>query len=62
MHALIQAAHKAVTAFAHDDDGITAIEYGLIAAVMVGAVVAAFGVLTPALNAAFTDMASRIHT
>lgn len=58
MHALIQA----VKAFAQDDDGITAIEYGLIAAVMVGAVVAAFGVLTPALNAAFTDMASRIHT
>ena len=58
MHALIQA----VKAFAHDDDGITAIEYGLIAAVMVGAVVAAFGVLTPALKAAFDDIASRIHT
>lgn len=58
MHALI----NAVKAFAHDDDGITAIEYGLIAAVMVGAVVSIFGLLTPALNAAFTDIASRIHT
>lgn len=45
-----------------EESGATAIEYGLIAAVMVGAVVSIFGLLTPALNAAFTDIASRIHT
>jgi pilus assembly protein Flp/PilA len=46
--------------FARDEDGITAIEYGLIAAVMVAAVTAAFGLLKPALVTAFTDIASKI--
>ncbi|MRW91090.1 Flp family type IVb pilin [Duganella sp. FT80W] len=48
--------------FAHDEDGITAIEYGLIAAVMVAAVVTAFGYLGPALKTAFQDIASKITT
>lgn len=46
--------------FARDEDGITAIEYGLIAATMVTAVVAAFGLLTPALGDAFQAIADKI--
>ncbi|MFC0167776.1 Flp family type IVb pilin [Pseudoduganella danionis] len=58
----MQALITAVKAFAHDDDGITAIEYGLIAATMVGLVATVFGLLGPALTNAFTDIASKIHT
>ncbi len=56
MNSLIAAAKV----FAHDEEGITAIEYGLIAAAMVAAVVAAFGVLTPVLKTAFNDIAAAI--
>jgi len=56
MNSLIAAAKR----FAHDEDGITAIEYGLIAAVMVTAVTAAFGFLTPALKDAFESIAGKI--
>jgi pilus assembly protein Flp/PilA len=56
MHSIMTAAKE----FARDEDGITAIEYGLIAAVMVTAVIAAFGVLTPALKAAFQGIADQI--
>jgi len=52
----------AVKEFGREEDGITAIEYGLIAAVMVAAVVAAFGLLGPALKTAFTNIASSITT
>jgi pilus assembly protein Flp/PilA len=56
MHLLIAVAKE----FARDEDGITAIEYGLIAATMVAAVVAAFGFLTPALTGAFEAIADKI--
>jgi pilus assembly protein Flp/PilA len=56
MNSLIAAAKG----FARDEDGITAIEYGLIAASMVTAVIAAFGFLTPALTQAFTDIGNSI--
>ncbi|HEX5344485.1 MAG TPA: Flp family type IVb pilin [Duganella sp.] len=56
MHSIIALAKE----FARDEDGITAIEYGLIAAVMAAAVGAAFGLLKPALITAFTDIASKI--
>jgi pilus assembly protein Flp/PilA len=56
MNSLIAAAK----AFAYDEDGITAIEYGLIAATMATAVIAAFAVLTPSLKAAFTGIAAVI--
>lgn len=46
--------------FARDEDGITAIEYGLIAALMATAVAAAFALLGPALNTAFGNIASKI--
>ena len=56
MNSLIAAAK----AFASDEQGITAIEYGLIAATMVAAVVTIFGYLTTALDGAFTTIAGKI--
>ncbi|MQA22283.1 Flp family type IVb pilin [Rugamonas rivuli] len=58
MNSLIAAAKV----FAHDEEGITAIEYGLIAATMVAAVSAAFVLLGPALKTAFTTIATAITT
>ena len=52
----------AAKVFASDEEGITAIEYGLIAATMVAAVVAAFAFLTPALRDAFEAIAESITT
>ena len=56
MNSLIAAAR----AFASDEQGITAIEYGLIAATMVAAVVAAFAFLTPVLEDAFEAIGQNI--
>ncbi|WP_343730529.1 Flp family type IVb pilin [Duganella sp.] len=56
MHSILAIAKE----FARDEEGITAIEYGLIAATMVAAVGAAFGLLGPALQTAFTTIASNI--
>lgn len=56
MNSLIAAAK----AFAADEDGITAIEYGLIAAVMVTCVAAAFGPLKTALTDAFVALSNLI--
>ncbi len=56
MNSLIAAAK----AFASDEQGITAIEYGLIAATMVAAVVAAFTILAPVLTAAFQSISDNI--
>jgi len=56
MNSLIAAAKV----FVQDEEGITAIEYGLIAATMVAAVIAAFGLLGPALRTAFTTIATSI--
>jgi pilus assembly protein Flp/PilA len=50
----------AAKAFASDEEGITAIEYGLIAAVMAAAVAAAFGLIGPALLLAFQGIANAI--
>lgn len=58
MNSLIAAAKV----FMHDEDGITAIEYGLIAATMVAAVGTAFALLGPALKTAFTTIATNITT
>lgn len=57
MNSLIAAAK----AFVVDEDGITAIEYGLIAATMATAVVAAFALLAPALKGAFQGIAAVIN-
>ncbi len=48
--------------FAADEGGITAIEYGLIAAVMAAAIAAAVGGVGTALTSAFAAIASRITT
>ena len=51
----------AARAFVQDEEGITAIEYGLIAAAMAAAIAAAFGLLGPALKDAFTSIAAKIN-
>ena len=51
---------EAVKQFAADEEGITAIEYGLIAAVMATAIGVAFGLLGPALKSSFTAIAALI--
>jgi len=50
----------AAKVFASDEEGITAIEYGLIAATMVAAVIAAFSFLSPALKDAFKKISDEI--
>ncbi|MTV38901.1 Flp family type IVb pilin [Duganella radicis] len=50
----------AVKEFGREEDGITAIEYGLIAATMVAVVVGAFAVLGPAISTAFSGIAASI--
>lgn len=46
----------AVRTFVDDEEGITAIEYGLIAAVMAAAISVAFGVLSGAIGTAFNTI------
>ncbi len=58
MNTMIAAARR----FAEDEDGITAIEYGLIAAVMAAAIVAAVGGVGTALRTAFQSIATTITT
>lgn len=50
----------AAKVFASDEEGITAIEYGLIAATMVAAVIAAFSFLSPVLKDAFKKISEEI--
>ncbi|SEO61173.1 pilus assembly protein Flp/PilA [Duganella sp. CF517] len=57
MNSLIAAAK----AFASDEEGITAIEYGLIAAVMAAAVAVVFGTLADALEGGFGKIALLIN-
>ena len=48
--------------FAKDESGATAIEYGLIAALMAVAVIAAISLLGPQLNSAFTSIGTTLST
>lgn len=48
---------KATKQFLHDEDGVTALEYGLLAAVVAGALVVVAG---PALRAFFTDLFAKL--
>lgn len=57
MNSFIQAARD----FARDEEGITAIEYGLIAAVMAGAIAAAFTPLRAAIVAAFGEIVTAMN-
>lgn len=52
--------NSAVKAFALDEDGVTVIEYGLLAAMMAVAIVAAVGLLKEPLNKLFFDVAALI--
>lgn len=52
----MKAFFSAVKKFAEDEDGVTAIEYGLIAAVMATAIGTAFAVLNTSLNTLFKNI------
>jgi pilus assembly protein Flp/PilA len=54
--ALILAARSLVA----DRKGVTALEYGLIAALMSAGIIAAFAILTPALSGVFTRVATTL--
>ena len=51
---------KFVTRFLKDESGATAIEYGLIAALIAVVLVASLGALGTALDEKFTDIATKI--
>ena len=50
----------AARGFARDEEGVTAIEYGLVAAVIAGVVVVAFGSLGTQLDTAFKAIGAKI--
>jgi pilus assembly protein Flp/PilA len=52
---------KFVSRFAKDESGATAIEYGLIAALMAVILIAAFATLGPALQSAFDGIADVLN-
>ena len=51
-----------ITRFAKDESGATAIEYGLIAALMAVAVIAAIGILSRKLKSAFTKIGTQMDS
>ena len=51
---------SAVKTFVDDEDGITAIEYGLMAAVMAAALTAGMGVITGGLRTLFDNIAASL--
>lgn len=51
---------NALRRFIRDDSGATAIEYGLIAALMAVVVIASFNILSPALEGAFSNIATQL--
>lgn len=51
---------SAVKRFVRDDRGITAIEYGLIAALMAAAVIAGVLVLAPSITEVFIELGNKI--
>ena len=53
---------KLLARFAKDESGATAIEYGLIAALMSVAVIAAIGILSPKLSSGFTKIGTKIDS
>jgi pilus assembly protein Flp/PilA len=57
---IMNALYGAVRQFVRDEEGITAIEYGLIAAVLVLAITAAFEILGDGLSDAFTALSAEL--
>ena len=53
---------KFVTRFLKDESGATAIEYGLIAALIAAFVIGAVGMIGTNLNGTFTTISSKIGT
>ena len=53
---------KFLNRFATDESGATAIEYGLIAALMAVAIIAAVGILSPKLSSAFTKIGDKMDS
>ena len=53
---------SAMKAFADDENGVTAIEYGLIAAIVGAAVVVGAGALSGGLNSLFNSIGSKLTT
>ena len=51
---------KLLNRFAKDESGATAIEYGLIAALMAVAVIAAIGAFSPQMITAFTNIGGKM--
>jgi pilus assembly protein Flp/PilA len=51
---------SAVKTFINDENGVTAIEYGLIAALVATALVIAVGYITSALDTSFGDIADKM--
>ena len=52
---------KFMTRFVRDEFGATAIEYGLIAALMAVAVIAAIGILRPRCRTPFTSIGAKME-
>ena len=53
---------KFVARFIKDESGATAIEYGLIAALMAVAIIAAVGALSPKLLSSFTKIGAQMDS
>jgi pilus assembly protein Flp/PilA len=53
---------KWVQKFCHDEDGVTAIEYGLLAALIAVAIIVGAQLLGTNLDALFTAIAGRVAT
>ena len=51
---------SAVKQFVNDEEGITAIEYGLIAAFIATAIVLGFGPLATLISGAFTSIGAKL--
>ncbi|MFF7399620.1 MULTISPECIES: Flp family type IVb pilin [Achromobacter] len=47
--------------FWNDEDGITALEYGLIAGLVAVALIAAVGTFSDALSSMFTDLGAKLN-
>ena len=52
---------KFITRFTKDESGATAIEYGLIAALMAVAIIAAVAALSPKLISSFTQIGAKLQ-
>ncbi|AJX00736.1 Flp family type IVb pilin [Burkholderia gladioli] len=50
-----------INRFLKEEDGVTAVEYGLIAGLMAAALVIGLGVLTGGINAAFNFIAGHLN-